>query len=375
MLSATSDIRARLATISILMLSGAVACSGTGATIEVTAPAGDSPEAVRTFLQSIVEQRGAPPSISVAVAVGGRIVAAEAVGLADLSSETPATSRTPYRSYSISKAMTAIAVLQLVDQGKLHLGDDIRTSVPGFPGKRWPVTIGQLLSHTSGIRHYKKNAGEISSKTEYASLAESLVVFKDDPLEFEPGTAYRYTTFGFNLLTGAVEHASGLAFGDYLQRNVFEPAGMETSRLAVQGRDDSTGATGYQPNNRRAKNLPNVSGRYGSSGVVTTPTDLVRLCAALDKGTLLVADAREKMFSVASPQLSEQQALGWSVTRDEKDRRLVYASGGGIGFTSLLFHYPDDGVTGALMVNQAEFGERVELLEALLGVYLDRGTD
>ena len=348
----------------------AVACSTSGADVVIGSLEEPSPEAVRTFLESVIQQRGGPPSISVAVAVGEEVVLAEAVGLADIKDKVTATPDTNYRVYSISKGITAVAVMQLIEQEKLHLDDDIRPSVPQFPRTSSPITIEHLLSHTSGIRHYKKNAGEISSRVEYASLAESLDVFKNDPLEFEPGTAYGYTSFGFNLLTGAIEHASGLGFGDYLKTRLFDPAKMSRSHLDVSGLPDPKMATGYSPGRRSARNS-NVSGRYGSSGVVSTPTDLVRLFVALDNDTLLRSESLERMYAIAFPELSEQQAFGWRVTNDSEGRRLVYASGGGMGFTGLVFHYPDEHVTGALLINQAEFEKRVDLLNELLGVYLD----
>jgi len=347
----------------------AIACSTSESIVEIGSPEDSSPEAVRSFLDSVVQQDGAPPSISVAVVVGGAVVLAEAVGQADIKEKVAATPETSYRVYSISKGITAVGVMQLVEQGKLHLGDDIRDSVPGFPQQSMPISIEQLLTHTSGIRHYKKNAGEISSRVEYASLTDSLEVFKDDPLEFEPGTDYKYTSFGFNLLTGAIEHGAGLGFGEYLDARVFGPAGMTSSHLDVSGRSDPKMAAAYSPGKRPVQ-VPNVSGRYGSSGVVSTPTDLVRLFVALDDGQLLRPETLERMYAVAHPELSEQQAFGWRVTENE-GRRLVYASGGGIGFTGLVFHYPDEHVTGAVLVNEAEFEERVDLLNALLAVYLD----
>jgi CubicO group peptidase (beta-lactamase class C family) len=347
----------------------AIACSTRETAVEIGSPEDSSPEAVRSFLDSVVRQGGAPPSISVAVAVGGEVVLAEAVGQADIKGEVAATPETSYRVYSISKGITAVGVMQLVEQGKLNLGDDIRDSVPGFPQKSMPISIEQLLTHTSGIRHYKKNAGEISSRVEYASLTDSLEVFKEDPLEFEPGADYKYTSFGFNLLTGAIERGSGLGFGEYLDARVFGPAGMTSSHLDASQRSDPKMAAGHSPGKRPVE-VPNVSGRYGSSGVVSTPTDLVRLCVALDESQLLRPETLERMYAIAHPELSEQQAFGWRVTENE-GRRLVYASGGGIGFTGLVFHYPDEHVTGAVLVNEAEFEERVDLLNALLAVYLD----
>ena len=337
-------------------------------------------EKARAWLVEWLDRPYGPPSISVAIAVGDQIVLAEAVGLADIDHEIPATPTTRYRTYSVSKGITAVAVMQLIEREAVALDDEIRKFVPEFPNKPWPVRIDHLLTHTSGIRHYKKNAGEISSTVEYPTLSDSLVVFKDDPLLFEPGTSKQYTTLGFNLLTGAIEQASGAGFGDYLASHVFEPAGMEDSGLAVAGRADERLAKAYwrpwkgRGKNKAIKKLPNVSGRYGSSGIVSTPTDLVRLFIALREGKLLRPETFQQMVSAPFPKVDPDQTLGWNLDRQE-GRLAVYRSGAGTGYTAALVHYPEERVTAALLVNQNQYKERWELLEALAGRYLEATTD
>lgn len=330
---------------------------------------------MQAYLESIVAARGGPPSLSVAVAVGDDVVLAAAAGLADPASGRLATPDTVYRTYSISKGITAVAVMQLVEAGAVGLDDDVRDYVPEFPPKRWPVRVEHLLTHTSGIRHYREGAGEISSQREYASLAESLVVFGDDPLGFEPGTDHLYSSFGFNLLSGVVERAAGVPFEAWLRERVWDPAGMTRTRLHRAGVEIPGFAAPHWPplwrfgSNRPIEQLPNVSGRYGSSGVVSTPTDLVRLFVALRGGTLLGPETLEKMYSTPFPEIAPTQAYGWN--RDDDDgRRAIYRSGAGTGFSGLLLHYPEEGVTGALLTNQNQFQGRVAVLGRVLEPFL-----
>src|SRR5260370_2472181 len=119
------------------------------------------------------------------------------------------------------------AVLQLVEYGKIDLDAPIQKYLPDLPSKPRSVTARQLLGHLGGIRHYK-DATESYTTHHYGSLTEALSVFKDDPLLYEPGSKYTYTTFGFVLLGAIVERASGLPYLDYMQQNVFRPAGMTT---------------------------------------------------------------------------------------------------------------------------------------------------
>ena len=333
------------------------------------------PEAVRGWLQSALAAPQGPPSISVAVSLGGEIVLAEAAGFADLAGDKPATPDTTYRVYSISKGITAVAVMQLLEKGRVDLADDVRRYVPRFPEKRWPVRLVHLLSHTSGIRHYKPDAGEISSTTEYPSLGDSLAVFAADPLAFEPGTDTLYTSFGFNLLTGVVESAAAVSFEEYLEARVFAPAGMESSGLAVAGREMPGLASPYwRPRQEGQPNwpideLPNVSGRYGSSGLIATPSDLVRLFDALGAGRLLEPETVALMLSAPFPDLDPEQAHGWNLERKD-GVTAVYRGGAGTGYTGGLVHYPEHGLTVALLANQNQFEERWRLLDELAAAFL-----
>ncbi len=346
----------------------------------------EGPRSIDAYLQAYLDAPYGPPSISVAIAVDGEIVLARAAGLADVEAGTPATPETTYRAYSISKGVTAIAALQLAAAGKLDLDDDIRAHVPAFPEKPWPVRLRHLLTHTSGIRHYRDGAGEISSQVEYPTLASSLSVFGDDPLEFEPGTGYRYTSFGFNLLTGAIESASGREFATYLDEAVFGPAGMTHSSLAIAGRTEASAQPYWTPGrftgHGEIDELPNVSGRYGASGLVATPTDLVRLVLAVEDGTLLPADAAQRLFEVPMPDVAPGQALGWNrVAADEDDgegeggRTVVYRSGAGTGYTGLVEYLPEQGIVGAVLINQNQYRGRTQVLEGLLDWYAAQRDD
>ncbi|MEM7356437.1 MAG: serine hydrolase domain-containing protein [Acidobacteriota bacterium] len=332
------------------------------------------PGSIRQYLQAYLDAPGGPPSISLAVAVDGELVIAEAAGWADIAAKRAATPETPYRTYSISKGLTAVAVAQAIERGELDLEDDIRRYVPAFPEKRWPVRLRHLLTHTSGVRHYKPNAGEISSTTEYPTLADSLAVFADDPLELEPGTGYRYTSFGFNLLTGALEGATGRSFGELLEERVFRPAGMASSSLAVAATPNPHLATPYWAprlgRHRAIDELPNVSGKYGSSGVVSTPTDLVKLFLALERHELMQAETLAMMWTVPEPEIAPNQALGWDVVI-EKGRRVVYRTGASTGYTGIVEYLPEQGVVGAVLINQNQYPGRVPILERVLEHYLE----
>src|SRR4030095_6501447 len=156
------------------------------------------------------------PGLSVAVGVEGQVRYAKGFGMADLENGVPATATTVYRTASIAKPLTATAVLQLVEKGKLALDAPIQAACAAFPEKAWAVTARQLLSHLGGVRHYRP--GEPENTRHYESITDTLAVFKDDPLLHEPGTKYSYSTYAFSVLGCAIEGASGAPYGEWMRQ-------------------------------------------------------------------------------------------------------------------------------------------------------------
>ncbi|MFZ2054645.1 MAG: serine hydrolase domain-containing protein, partial [Candidatus Aminicenantales bacterium] len=151
-------------------------------------------------------------------------------GWADVENNVPAKAESAYRLASITKTMTAVAVLTLVEEGKIDLDAPIQRYVPYFPRKRWPVTVRQLLGHIGGIGHYKNDADESHIK-EPRDTREALAIFQDFDLIAEPGTRYNYSTYGYNLLGAAIEGASGLSYGEFVKSHILDPLDMSDSRL------------------------------------------------------------------------------------------------------------------------------------------------
>ena len=154
-----------------------------------------------------VEKDGVP-GLSCAIGVGKEVPFVRGFGLADLENEVRATGETVYRLASISKPITAVCALRLAEHGKLDLDRPVHEIVKEWPQKQWPVTTRQLLGHLGGVRHYRP--GETESTVHYATQTEGLVRFAADPLLHEPGTAYHYTTYGYNLVAAVVEQVAGM---------------------------------------------------------------------------------------------------------------------------------------------------------------------
>ncbi len=316
----------------------------------------DSTEAAVRITRFLADTREAwdAPAISATVAVGDRVVYSAGVGYANLEEKNPATGSTVYRIASTSKVITATAILQLVESGRVAFDDDIREYVPEFPQKEWPITVRQVLTHTSGIRHY--NPGETSRKREhYDGVAEAISLFKDDPLRFRPGTRYGYTTFGYTLLQGVVEAASGLRYVDYLRENVFAPAGMADSDLEYAGRVYPKRAVGYRKNLDQIEpvGFDDVSFKFAGGGMLSSTMDLVHLCMALGAGKLLSSEMVSEMFSEQIPDLDPGNGYAWGIrVEEEAGLKRAWHPGRSFGFESYLLCYPDEGVYVSVLTNQ-----------------------
>ena len=164
------------------------------------------------------------PGLALAVAVDGKIVYSEGFGFADLEERVPVWPTTKFRIGSISKPLTAVGLMELVQSGKMDLDAPIQKYVPSFPDKGALITVRMVGGHLGGIRHYQGE--EFVIQRHYANVTEGLAIFKNDPLVSPPGTKFNYSSYGFNLLSAAIESASGQDFLSYMQASVFTPMGL-----------------------------------------------------------------------------------------------------------------------------------------------------
>jgi CubicO group peptidase (beta-lactamase class C family) len=241
------------------------------------------PEEVRRALDALVRaELSREPHAGLAVGVlHGSHRWVGAYGSRDVARGLPATPRTTWRMASITKSFTAVAVLRLVEQGRLELDADIRTLVPSWPEKRWPVTVRQILGHLGGVPHYG-NLGP-SHDTGPLDTAGAVALVAHKELEAEPGTRFLYSTWAYNLLGAAIEAASGQSYGEYLQEHVFGPAGMVHAAMDDRRTRDEHHATGYRLRDGRLmpSRLIDVSGRFAGGGTRASIEDLLGFGGAL----------------------------------------------------------------------------------------------
>ncbi len=241
---------------------------------------------------------------------------ARGFGYADLENKVKAQPQSSYRMASVSKTFTAIAVLKLVEDGKIDLDEEVQTYVPDFPKKKWPVTVRQLLGHLSGISHYKDYDKEGHFK-DHMNTEQALSVFKDFDLVAEPGTKYHYSSYGFNLLGAVVENASGRPFGECITKIVFKPLGMNASRMDSPEDLIPNRVQGYRLINGEIKNseFVDISSRFAAGGTRSTVIDLLKYGKGVCEKKILKPEAWDSVFTSMATREGQSTwyGMGWRV--------------------------------------------------------------
>jgi serine beta-lactamase-like protein LACTB, mitochondrial len=315
----------------------------------------------RNLVTELVKREGIP-GLSITVAVDGKLVWSEGFGVADLEGNVAASARTRYRIGSVSKLLTSAALARLYDKGRIDLDASVQRYVPSFPKKEQDITIRQLAGHLSGIRHYSRD--EYINRQNYRSLVETLAVFKDSPLLFQPGTKYSYSSYGFNLIGAVIESAAGQDFLTCLSQEVFAPLKME-----------STVADNVQsviPNRTRFYSLDSgrvvngayidLSDRLPSGGFLSTADDLARFGSAFLIDGFLKPETRTLMFTSQKTTDGKETGvgLGWRIGKDAQGRRIWHHGGDSIGGRAFLLIYPEQKIVVAILTNlsSARFAEQ-----------------
>jgi serine beta-lactamase-like protein LACTB len=335
--------------------------------------AAQDPASLQTELDACVRDHKLA-GVSVAVGKGDALWWSSGAGYADVEKQTPMTAATVHRIASISKPIAAVGAMLLVQDGKLRLEDTVRPLVSAWPEAYAPITVYQLLTHTSGIRHYKNL--ESMSNVHYNTLVDAFAAFKDDAIIAAPGEKYIYSTYGYTVLGAMVEAASGEGLHDLLKRRVWEPAGMTATTFEFAGVPVENCAVGYSLR-RKGKLVPSrptdLSVKYPGGGMLSTAEDLVRFGMAFDAGQLVSIESKAKMLEPAklSNGSTNDYGLGWNVGKNPKHPGAYAHSGGQAGTSTKLSIYPDAKLVIAIICNVEEAFEAVNSFN---GALLDKLT-
>jgi CubicO group peptidase (beta-lactamase class C family) len=367
------------------------------------------------YLEDLTDS-GGPPAISLVVVKDGAMVYNKAFGMADGPNGIPATPDSVYHWFSVTKIPTAIAALQLVEQGVISLDDEVSEYLPFFDveypsADSQPITIAHLLTHSSGLPDdipacmgcvHLEGAPALNQ----TDLLRDEKLPRYNTLKFEPGSEAVYTNVGYHTLGVVVEQASGLSYEEYVKRNILDPLGMDNTRFEYTSEMKSNAAVGAHPMaDLQSIFFPLIEAPWPSeyvrdyedgwawfnrflfdanplSGLIGPTPELARLVTALlnggelDGARILSEETVEMMLTKrhvtpgSSPQWGDfkrfedwEQGLGFKVVND--GGRVHYAhGGGGAAFRAFMRLYPEEQLGIVILVNSTNL-DRQEIADAV----------
>ena len=232
----------------------------------------------------------AEPGAVILIAKNGQPVFRKAYGMANLELEVPNKPEYVFCIGSMSKQFTAVSILQLAQEGKLSLDEDIRKYLPWYNTHGRKITMANLLSHTSGIPSFSEKPDFIQKGIIDHSKREMADYFMNDSLLFEPGTDWSYSNSGYTVANLVLEEVSGMSFSDYVQNHIFEPLGMKKTYIGTHERLIPQAVSGYSPTgdgNFRKANYFSWTWLFGGGLIISCVDDLLKWDEALYTEELL----------------------------------------------------------------------------------------
>lgn len=293
--------------------------------------------------------------MAVAVVKGRDTLLMKAYGFADIENQVPATPQTVFRIGSVTKQFTSGAVMQLVEQGKVSLDDDMSKYIPKYPTRGRKITVRQLLNHTSGIPSYTDVGPQFGAVMRSDLSHDSLVaLISPNALMFEPGSHFYYNNTGYFMLGMLIEQVSGKPYGQYLAEKIFTPNGMTGTTYCDTRKIIPKRAAGYDRTPQGLVNTGFLSMElpYAAGSLCSTVGDLVAWSNQLSSGGIVSAASFKEMTTPVKLTSGRPMNYGFGLTADTLGGRRVVQHGGGInGFISSLVTVPEEGLVVAVLAN------------------------
>ena len=277
---------------------------------------------------------------------------------------------------SITKPMTAIAIMQLYERGLIDLDAPVQSYLAGFPKtSKQNITTRQLLSHTSGIPHYKSKLDAISF-THYNSLTEAVDTINAKELANNPGEAFLYSSYGYTVLGAIIESVSGLEFEEYLSKNIWQKAGMLNTSLEREGDYPNKSRLYIKLNSSYLRSpYTDLSIIFPAGGVQSTAGDLLKFGEAILENKLVSGTTLEMMIdashSLAPAAGDDPYGLGWVVYHHPENGKIIAHSGAQPGVSAYFEILLDKGIVVTALSNA--FGTKnsaYHLSKEMVGVAL-----
>lgn len=296
------------------------------------------------------------PGLSVAVVKKGRVVKLKGYGIANVEFDVPANSNTVYQLFSVSKIFAGVAILKLVDEGKLSLDTPVTDLLPNAPRKWNSISLRHLLTHTSGLPDMSANprfACLSEDKKKRVTPDEEIAFLADLPLKFQPGSSWSYHLSGYHLLGFIVQRLTKKSYAAFLEEKIFSPLRMASTKFGgteaqVIKRRSST-SYNVQSGQLTGWIYPFTSRDYPAAALNSSAEDLARFMIALDSGKVVRKESLEELWAPVELNSGTHKPYGLGWTVDEyKDRTVVGHEGGGAIW---LAHFPKEQLSVVILCN------------------------
>jgi CubicO group peptidase (beta-lactamase class C family) len=304
------------------------------------------------------------PGAAVLVIDDGQVVLRKGYGLANVELGVPVSPEMVFEIGSVTKQFTAAAILMLQEQGKLRVEDEVTKHLPDYPTHGQKITIEHLLTHTSGIPSYTGMQDWRARVREDMPVETLIGVFKDKPLDFNPGEDWRYNNSAYVVLGAVIEKVSGKSYERFVEEEIFQKAGMKSSRyghqeelVPLKASGYTRGSEGVRPAEYLSLTLP-----YSAGSLLSTVDDLAAWDRALTGGAVISKASRERMETPVKLNSGVSTGYGYGVGVSEyAGRRILRHSGGIFGYSSFLLRMPEERLVVAVLSNSdestADFGD------------------
>lgn len=309
-------------------------------------------DAIDTFIMNQMKQQKII-GLSIGIIKNGRVIKAKGYGQANIELDAPASEKTVYKIGSISKQFIAVAIMKLVQEGKLKVSDPVTKFIKNAPAKWHAITIRHLLNHTSGLPldppgfdGMKDLADSVYIKTAFA-----------DTLAFPTRSKYEYSNFGYFVLADIIRIASHASFSDYMKKHIFDECDMHSTRTTSLDAIVPNRAAGYIRNASDAiLNAPNYIALRPSGAFLSNVNDLLKWEMNMQHNKLLTPESWNQLWSdtVKTPLTMDNEVMyygyGW-MTNKVNGKQLVHHGGSMPGFKSVYFRYIQDKTAIIILTN------------------------
>ncbi len=353
--------------IAVLSLATLGGCQSSDSNNKQTTQTSDFSKVIDSYFQSIPHFSG-----NVLIARHGEVLFNESYGYANREFEVLNDADTKFNIGSITKPFTAVAVLKLVEEGRLSLSDSIAKFMPQAPTHWQSLTIHQLLSHTSGLIHSWDLLEDSTLMFQKSSLHNTLTWYFDKPLRFKPGTSFSYSGVGYLVLAVVVESVTEMKYDQYLSELIFDPIHMDATGASDPEAIIPKLANGYVIDSMGIRNASHfyVPLLTGGGHLYSTAQDLLKFDRAIANYSILSKETTQQMFTP----VREGYGYGWDIVKNDT-LNMAFHTGFIPGYLTRYDRYPDHDLTLIILTNYQSDWSPVDSWDITNLVFEELGID